>query len=751
MKLHWHHNLIFNGGVFLLDSIDLNNIPLFVDNSSVELSDTNLIYGKNGTGKSTMVKAISHQINDAEHCIIFDGMERFIRPDKKLNAILLGTQNLEIEKNINDLVTLRGKLQAQLNVAKKAYDTHQGSFNDSIQRYQDFVWDNVYRHFQHNFPKDLRGWGGSKKSFTEKLKQLGTKELIEPSSLQSESEILSKRNLIKSGTKLAIFDDYTPKLNIERLTKLMTNTLSNTATGELSRQIKTRKLESWVQQGKPYLSPDKPCPFCGQNITQDHYKFLENEFSEIINSTYQKFQEDIKNEVEEIQQAQNQLQVWQEDTETLSSENGDGFKASVTKEVVTVNTTLKLLATTVISKKDNAQQSIPIDDSLDSLKLALEQLASKIKDVNERISENNRLVENSVKSEKELHNQILELMRIRCLKPDVQACQSEVRSFQSQLKASSEEKEDKQKEIAKLDYKIAKLRSQTQSEEEAVTRINHLLGLLGNRQFKLVCPTVNQGVSGYYTIEGKNGIQRSVLELSTGEKNLIAFLYFFYLVEARISDAEPVVIVIDDPVTSNDDQSMFLIITLIQNLLFQAKNINADGNRKLQIIVLTHNSSFYINLKEWTGNPYTKKNHSFHLFATPHGSIIKKISNKKEDIINNYDELWQEAKFSFDANQKQTLWNQIRRILETYIKFNNYSESLEHTIRDNIISAEDTEKKLIALQLVKIAHVNSHSIDDLMQDLSPWSKEQIRDAFKFVMNILGGGEHFDSHWNETGN
>ncbi|RND86801.1 hypothetical protein FAM18175_02892 [Lacticaseibacillus paracasei] len=109
----------------MLDSIDLNNIPLFVDNSSVELSDTNLIYGKNGTGKSTMVKAISHQINDAEHCIIFDGMERFIRPDKKLNAILLGTQNLEIEKNINDLVTLRGKLQAQLNVAKKAYDTHQ--------------------------------------------------------------------------------------------------------------------------------------------------------------------------------------------------------------------------------------------------------------------------------------------------------------------------------------------------------------------------------------------------------------------------------------------------------------------------------------------------------------------------------------------------------------------------------------------------------------------------------------------------
>lgn len=36
-----------------------------------------------------------------------------------------------------------------------------------------------------------------------------------------------------------------------------------------------------------------------------------------------------------------------------------------------------------------------------------------------------------------------------------------------------------------------------------------------------------------------------------------------------------------------------------------------------------------------------------------------------------------------------------------------------------------------------------------MQDLSPWSKEQIRDAFKFVMESLGGQEHFEAHWNPS--
>lgn len=192
---------------------------------------------------------------------------------------------------------------------------------------------------------------------------------------------------------------------------------------------------------------------------------------------------------------------------------------------------------------------------------------------------------------------------------------------------------------------------------------------------------------------------------------------------------------------------MFLIVTLIQNLLFRAKEINVQGSQKLQIFVFTHNSSFYINLKEWTKDPYTKKNRSFHLSAGPISSVIEQIKNKNEDIINNYDELWREAQFSYKQDQKQALWNQIRRILETYVKFNNRTASLENAVRKKIITAEDTEKKLIALQLVKIAHANSHSIDELMQDLSPWSKEQIRDAFKFVMESLGGQEYFEAHWN----
>ncbi|MGV2847608.1 AAA family ATPase [Limosilactobacillus fermentum] len=730
----------------MLSSLDFRHIDLFSNKAEIKFSDINIIYGKNGTGKSTMVRAIDQQINDHDHCIIFDGMERFIRPDQQLNAILLGTRNLEIEARIQELSEIRMNAAKELSESSEELESQQQKFDESVRHYQDFVWENVFKHFQSQFSSDLVGWGGSKKAFAEKLKQLGKLQPIRPEQLQSELEIIKKRGLIKAGVHVAKYANFVLQLDFEQIQKVMNNTISSEAKGQIAKRIEERKLESWIQQGKPYLKQNEPCPFCGQEINEEHFQFLEAEFSEIIDSTFKDFQDNIQACANSVNQEQRRLLQWQRDIITEADKKDESFKLVVSKEIDAVNTGLQLLSKTLLSKKEQMQQKISINEQLNTLNAALDDLTVMVDQANKRIDTNNELVENTVNSEKELHNQVLELMRIRCLQPDIQSSQSQVKDVQSDLKNIANLKKSKLDTLKKIDDDLASLKAKTQSEEEAVSRINHLLGLLGNKRFKLCLSTVKDGLSGYYTIEGEDGKRRPVSALSTGEENLIAFLYFFYLIEGKISDQSPITVLIDDPVTSNDDQSMFLIVTLIQNLLFRAKEINTSGDQRLQIFVFTHNSSFYINLKEWTKNPYTKKNYSFHLSASPSGSTIEQINRKNEDIINNYDELWREAQFSYQQNQKQALWNQIRRILETYVKFNNRTASLETAVRDKIIAAEDNEKKLIALQLVKIAHANSHSIDELMQDLSPWSKEQIRDAFEFVMEVLGGQEHFEAHW-----
>lgn len=221
----------------MLDTLDLQNIDLFKNNSKINFSDINIIYGKNGTGKSTMVGAIEEQINDPEHCVIFNGIERFIRPDKQLNSILLGTRNLEIEAQIQDLSATRATAAKELAESSTTVKKQQSKFNTSVNDYQDFVWENIYKHFQKQFPTDLIGWGGSKKTFSEKLKQLGRLEPINPKQLLSESDILEKRGLIKAGVRLPKYDTFAQQLNFDRVRKVMSKTIRSEAKGQIAKKL----------------------------------------------------------------------------------------------------------------------------------------------------------------------------------------------------------------------------------------------------------------------------------------------------------------------------------------------------------------------------------------------------------------------------------------------------------------------------------------------------------------------------------
>lgn len=91
--------------------------------------------------------------------------------------------------------------------------------------------------------------------------------------------------------------------------------------------------------------------------------------------------------------------------------------------------------------------------------------------------------------------------------------------------------------------------------------------------------------------------------LSEGEKNFIAFLYFFQLCigtdDLQRNGSKKKIIVIDDPVSSLDSQALFIVSTLIHSLI-QRK---ADDNKPIrmllkneniaQVFILTHNIYFY--------------------------------------------------------------------------------------------------------------------------------------------------------------
>ena len=59
----------------------------------------NFVFGKNGVGKSTIVRVIEHQFQDHD-VRVFQGFDGVIDENERLNAVILGRENIEINKKI---------------------------------------------------------------------------------------------------------------------------------------------------------------------------------------------------------------------------------------------------------------------------------------------------------------------------------------------------------------------------------------------------------------------------------------------------------------------------------------------------------------------------------------------------------------------------------------------------------------------------------------------------------------------------
>ena len=305
------------------------------------------------------------------------------------------------------------------------------------------------------------------------------------------------------------------------------------------------------------------------------------------------------------------------------------------------------------------------------------------------------------------------------------------------LKREKEEKElvYSQKEIEKkqLEQNLAEYRNQVdklkpKAEKQAIERINKKLRLKVSWELDHVD---NENL-GYYRI--KEGDQyRSVKQLSTGEKNVIAFLYFIErLEEVKEGRKKNKIIVFDDPMSSNDDKMQYLIIWELQKLYQNKDRDKFDSNRDIMVI-LTHNVHFYLNVQphgyfkdEKNRTKYDKNN----FYRIDHHAFIK-ISTDKEDFKTSYEALWVELKDLYECGHELSMLNTMRRIIETFMKFNALKQDIFY---------QDNE------QYLKLFNVNSHGIDDPSAVQYTESINEMRDLFYQIFKDNHYEEHFKYYW-----
>jgi wobble nucleotide-excising tRNase len=242
--------------------------------------------------------------------------------------------------------------------------------------------------------------------------------------------------------------------------------------------------------------------------------------------------------------------------------------------------------------------------------------------------------------------------------------------------------------------------------------------------------------------------------LSEGEKNFIAFLYFYQLclgVSDLESSEKKKILVIDDPVSSLDSQVLFIVNSLIQHLIARKGRSKPEGREFKdslleQVFILTHNIYFH---KEVSfDNKRTCTDNKF--FTIKKTNAKSNIEVNEKPIVNDYFLLWDTLNkiqdnitaIPTDKTHNISITNLMRRILESYVNFTGLGGSVWNAIKDT--DPEDPVN-IICSSLISELQDGSHKIsplDDIyFTRVVNEEPQKLFDVFEIVFRDIGE-EHY---------
>lgn len=209
--------------------------------------------------------------------------------------------------------------------------------------------------------------------------------------------------------------------------------------------------------------------------------------------------------------------------------------------------------------------------------------------------------------------------------------------------------------------------------------VNSYLGYLGITDF--IVKKAKEKENDNIIISYKSGVQKKSLKysLSEGEKTALAFAFFLSKIRAEQLEGQGenfknVVIVIDDPISSLDENRLFQTANLIDT--FFHYNEYANNEIPMQSFILSHNITFlkYICNIYYANHKIQDNIQEYFIEPTKH--ILTKVPNGLKNFTSTYLEKLDEIILYLEPNSpvtydiaKKYIPNYIRIILESFLSF----------------------------------------------------------------------------------
>ena len=401
----------------------------------------------------------------------------------------------------------------------------------------------------------------------------------------------------KPKTKIAALKVEYPDL--QSLTDLASSVLSRSIVSNTIEKLATNPpLAAWVQRGLELHHADGnsgDCEFCGQPIPTDRTQHLEAHF----NNEFKNFQAEIVGAIEKIENAKSRLSLIQPPEITLFYEH---LTDELKKEVATINqhrwyvdSYLDALKKALAVKKENPFQKVdllqyvgyeenPADPkgfwgvTFTILVGMVSQFGSlkgqqAVQKINAIIDQHNSVTDNFQK-EIEQARVILENCYIAEAYQEFEVKNLSLSKAKAEESVTAASAKMFQSQIAELEREVVQHRLPA---EQLNAEIRAYLG-----RDELTFAIHENGYS--ITRHGK-----PAGNLSEGEKTAMAFLYFLKSLQDKSFDVANGVVVIDDPVSSLDTNSLYSAFGYMKERTKHAG----------QLFVLTHNFAFFRQVKNW--------------------------------------------------------------------------------------------------------------------------------------------------------
>ena len=706
------------------------------------LKEVNYIYGANGSGKTTISRllekadefprcSVEQDIGVELPVVVYnnDFVKRNFSSYAGIKSIFtVGEGNVTINQQIeekkeeirkleNDIVKFKGTLDGT-----EEHSGYRTQLEHEKTLYSNYCW-SEYLKLKDAFAFAFRGYMSSKAVLFDKFRKeyaSNNAELQSLDYLERTTRILMNSDgvpceeIVLPETKDAIAVEQNP---------IWAEHIVGSADVPIAALINELDNADWVNQGRKYLdNRNDVCPFCQNSVSG-----LKEQLDLFFDKTYEHKVEVLRDVVKRYENGRNVYKgSFKTSVENLRDESKNVLLAYLAELDAAMTNNLALMEGKVNSPGNAV---VVVDTSV--IRSKIEALVFEL---NKGIRDGNALLRRRKSEEDKLRQEVWRYLIEGC-KQTAAAYEDKIKSTEMAIKSLENKLGSTVIDLENKKNGLAELQSQLVSVVPTIDAINRVLKSFGFTQIKLEKDT---DVS--YKVVRPTGEVAQDDTLSEGERTFLSFLYFYNLLRggANPNDAGiPKIVVIDDPVSSLDGDILFIVSTLVRNLISDVSENSANSTIK-QLFILTHNVYFHKEIA------YNQKRTSELLntetfWVVRRGLATSSIVNCHENPIkSSYELLWRIIKHADSASELASVRNTMRRILEHYFGFLG-GQSLAGVMEE--VGEED---KLAARSLLLWMHDGSHTVgEDLFCAVNNETVDLYKRVFRKIFEIRNHIDHYN--------